>query len=384
MSTSNTDIISQALAAIDRFDAPAALALLQPLQGKDDSAAYLACLIEAQGKAKHFADAEASVASAVAKYPQDVAVLMAAGMAAAEARNYPLAQERYQRVTQVKPDHAPAYNNLGLVHEYLHDEDQARAAYAKTISLNPALIPPYRNLGRLDELAGRIEEARATYRQAQEHTGDDEFVQLLKGVGGNFSSPAAAAAKDAAAQTAEDFLAGEIGRAARRHLPSDRRLAVLDLICGTGIVGAALWDKAGSMIGVDPRVNELRQAQARNIYYDLKDQVPAQFLRTCKRAETDLITANSAFITDGNLLPIFLNLYAVLAPGGLLVTTFPTQIDQLGYYIEARGIFSHDPRYVLERADFEGMRLLERIDFTPQTHPVDRTYTLMVFTKPAA
>jgi len=74
----------------------------------------------------------------------------------------------------------------------------------------------------------------------------------------------------------------------------------------------------------------------------------------------------------------------VLAPGGLLVMAYATQNDSLGYMVEGNGGFSHDPRYILKRADFEDLKLLERRDYAPDTHPkVDRTYTLMVFAKPA-
>jgi predicted TPR repeat methyltransferase len=381
MSNANTDILNQARAAIDRFDAAQALTLLTPLQFSDDSAEYLACLIEAQAQARHFDAAETLVARASGKYPEDIGVRMAAGFSAVHARNYPLALERYLQVTRLKADYAPAYNNLGMVHEYLHDEAQALAAYALAIRHNPSLAPAYRNLGRLAEMAGRLDEAKTYYEQGREHAGAAVgFEQLLAGLGHNFSAPPQAQI----AATPETLLAAEIAAAAERHLPGDRRLAVLDLICGEGIVGSALWRKSGVMIGVDPRIQWLHQAQARNIYYDLQDQAPAAYLRTCKRGETDLITANCAFVDQGDLLPVFLNLYAVLAPGGLLVMAFPTQTDHLGYYIEGRGLFSHDPRYVLERADFEGMRLLERVDYSAETHPgMDRTYSLMVFAKPA-
>jgi predicted TPR repeat methyltransferase len=145
-----------------------------------------------------------------------------------------------------------------------------------------------------------------------------------------------------------------------------------------------LWRNAGLMIGVDPRIPLLQAAQAQNIYFDLKQQYPSDYLRTCKRGATDLITSNCGFTNLGDLLAVFLDLHVVLAPGGLLVMAYATQNDSLGYVVEGNGGFSHDPRYVLERAAFEDLKLLERRDYAPDTHPqVDRTYSLMVFAKPA-
>ncbi|HEY4372798.1 MAG TPA: tetratricopeptide repeat protein [Burkholderiales bacterium] len=376
-----TDPLSQVREALDRFDSTEALDLLSKAQAKD-SAAYLACLIEAHGVAREFAAAEAAAVRAIERYPDEVAVHMAAGLAAMHAREFGLAQARYTRAAQVKPGYAPAYNNLGMVHEYLRREEEARAAYLQAIEFDPALAPPYRNLGRMAEMAGRVEEARGLYEQARTRVAaSTEFDRLLAAVGRNY---AAAGAETAGTNVHESLLAADLGAAALRHLPGGRKCAVLDLICGSGIAGDLLWQRSGPIIGVDPRIHLLHEAQARGIYYDLKNERPADYLRTCKRGETDVILSNCGFADQGDLLPAFLNIYAVLAPGGLLVAAFPTQIDALGYYIEGGGVFSHDPRYVQERADFEGMQLLERIDYSHETHSnLDRTYSLMVFVKPA-
>jgi len=383
-STSNavTDIVKQAHAALDRFDAPGALALLEPLRESEESADYLACLIEAQGAALDFGPAEATVARAIALHPQDAGVQQAAGTTALRARDYPLAEQRFDKAAQLKPGYAPAYNNLGVVYEYLKRTDAARAAYQRAVELDPALATSYQNLGRMAERAGQMDQARAYYEQGRTRTADGAgFERLLSDLGRNYAEPVGAGI--AAPGSPEAFLSVEIGNAAKRHLPADLKPAVLDLICGSGAVGKILWDGAGRMIGVDPRIALLQQAQAQNIYFDLKDQAPANYLRSCKRGETDLITSNCGFSNLGDLLPVFLDLYAVLAPGGLLVMAYAAQTDSLGYYIEGNGSFSHDPRYILTRADFEGMVLKERIDYEPATHPqVDRSYTLMVFAKP--
>ncbi|MDB5807186.1 MAG: methyltransferase [Betaproteobacteria bacterium] len=379
--TSNADLLLQARDAIDRFDGKQALTLLAT-HDEQESADYLACLIEAQSLARDFAAAETTIALASSRYPQEVGVHMAAGMNAMHTRDYALAERRFTQAAQVRAGYAPAYNNLGMVYEYLHRQADARQAYAQAISHDAALAPAYRNLGRMAELGGRLDEAKQYYEQGRARTAAaEEFGRLLEGVGNNF---APAEADAAGATVHENMLAADIGSAALRHLPPDRKFAMLDLICGSGIAGDLLWRRTGVMVGVDPRVPLLHQAQARGIYYDLKDQRPADFLRTCKRGETDLITANCAFVDQGDLLPVFLNLYAVLSPGGLLVTVFPTQTDNIGFFSEGSS-FSHDPRYVLERADFEGMQLLERADYTHDSHPgIDRTYTLLVFAKPAA
>jgi len=380
--SSLADVIDKARDALDTFDGDAALKALQPLIGSEASPAFLSYLIEAHALRRDFAAAESVIERALALHPNAPQLQDAAGMNALHARNYPLAEQRFAAAVRLAPDYAPAYNNLGVTYEYLNREADAKSAYANAIERNPKLPPGYKNLGRIAENNGDLEQARALYEQGRARTpAAADFAQLLAGVGHNYADAREALAADASSP--EHFLAGEIGQAAQAHLPPDRKPAVLDLICGPGTVGAMLWRNSGLMIGVDPRIPLLQAAQAKNIYFDLKQQYPSDYLRTCKRGATDLITSNCGFSNLGDLLALFLDLHVVLAPGGLLVMSYATQNDSLGYNAEGGGSFSHDPRYVLERAVFENLKLLERRDYAPDTHPrLHHTYTLMVFAKP--
>jgi predicted TPR repeat methyltransferase len=374
--------LAQANAALDRTESARALALLEPFEATETSVEYLACLIEAMCMLRQFERAEAAIARALALHPGNAFILHAAGINSFHERKYELAEERFQAAVRAKPDYAKAYNNMGMNYEFMNREDAAIAAYRSATSHDPALATAYKNLGRLAESHHQLDQARSLYEQGRDRTpAGAEFTALLAGLGHNFT-PAVGAAPTAP-ETAEAYLGLEIAAAAERHLPRDRKPGVLDLICGTGTVGEKLWRNAGLIVGVDPRVHLLQQAQAKGVYFDLKDQYPSAYLRSCKRGETDLITSNCGFSNVGDLLPVFLDIYAVLAPGGLLVMAYATQVDSLGYFIEGYGSFSHDPRYILTRADFEGLVLKERIDYEPGSHPqVDRTYTLMVFARP--
>ena len=381
-SSAVSGILDQANRALDNYDSRRALDLLTPFENTENSIDFLTCLIEAQCMVREFERAEATIARALTLLPANARILHAAGITSFHERKYELAEQRFKAAIEADTAYAKAYNNMGMNYEFMNREEPARAAYLQAIHHDPSLAVAYKNLGRLAESSGRLEEARDYFEQGLAATPvPDEFAALLGNLGNNFKP--SLDPQSVQPRTTEDLLATEIGRAAERHIKTGTKPAVIDLICGDGIVGKLLWGSIGLITGVDPRIHQLHRAQEAGVYYDLKDQRPTAFLRTCKRGETDLITANCAFADQGDLLPAFLNIYAVLAPGGLLITVFPTQTDQLGYFIEGTGTFSHDPRYVLERADFEGMQLLERIDYSHETHPgIDRTYTLMVFVKP--
>lgn len=377
-----SEALRQANSALDRGDMPQALKLLAPFEKVETSAEYLACLIEAQYMNKAYARGEETITRAMGIAPGNPRILHAAGLNAFHARDYALAEERLRAAIQSDPAYASAYNNLGMNYEFMNRKEEARDAYEQALRQKPSLVQPYKNLGRLAETQGRLDEARSYFEQGRAQTGaEHEFGPLLANLGHNFQPQAAEPERNL---HAGEVLSVELGKAALRHLPEGKKPAVLDLICGDGGAARQLWERTGLITGVDPRIALLQKAQESDIYYDLKNTTPAAYLRTCKRGETDLITANCAFIDQGDLLPVFLNIHAVLVPGGLLALAFPSKQDQLGYFIEGHGLFSHDPDYVLARADFEGMRLLERIDYTPESHAgIDRAYCLMVFAKPS-
>jgi predicted TPR repeat methyltransferase len=377
-----SEALRQANEALDRGDMPQALKLLAPFEKTETSAEYLACLIEAQCMNTAFTQGEATFARASKIAPGHPRILHAAGLNAFHARDYALAEERLRAAIAADPAYASAYNNLGMNFEFMNRKEEARDAYEQALKQNPALVQAYKNLGRLAETQGRLDEARSYFEQGRARTGaEHEFGPLLANLGRNFQPEFAAPERD---PHAGEVLAVELGKAALRHLPEGKKLTVLDLICGDGGAGRQLWEHTGPIIGVDPRIHLLQKAQEAGIYYDLKNTTPANYLRTCKRGETDLITANCAFLDQGDLLPAFLNIYAVLAPGGLIAMAFPSRQDLLGYFIEGHGVFSHDPNYVQARADFEGMHLIERIDYSVESHAgIDRDYCLMVFGKPA-
>lgn len=377
-----SEALRQANSALDRGDMPQALALLAPFEKVETSAEYLACLIEAQCMNAAFTRAEETIARALELAPGNARILHAAGLNSFHGRDYAQAEERLQAAIKADPSYASAYNNLGMNYEFMNRKEEAREAYEQAIRQNPALIPPYKNLGRLAETQGRLDEARSYFEQGRTRTGaEHEFTPLITSLGHNFQPQVAEPERN---PHAGEVLSVELGKAALRHLSEGKKPAVLDLICGDGGAARQLWERTGLITGVDPRIALLQKAQEAGIYYDLKNTTPADYLRTCKRGETDVVTANCAFLDQGDLLPAFLNIYAVLAPGGLFVLAFPSKQDQLGYFIEGHGVFSHDPAYVQARADFEGMHLLERIDYTPESHAgIDRDYCLMVFAKPA-
>ena len=96
----------------------------------------------------------------------------------------------------------------------------------------------------------------------------------------------------------------------------DQPLEILDLGCGTGLVGAALTRQKHRLIGVDLSQKMLAQAKARNVYETLHVGEVHAFLRNSDPARFDAVCAADVFIYIGALEELFAGVARVLRPGG--------------------------------------------------------------------
>lgn len=66
-----------------------------------------------------------------------------------EQEKYDEALTTINKVLEIQPDYAVAYNSLGYTHKLLNDYEKAKEAYRKSIRLDSSYTPPYRNLANL-------------------------------------------------------------------------------------------------------------------------------------------------------------------------------------------------------------------------------------------
>jgi tetratricopeptide (TPR) repeat protein len=78
----------------------------------------------------------------------------------------------YQRVVNIDPTYAAAWNNLGLLLHRMGRHDEAATAYAAALKQDPHCCEAAYNLGSLHEDQGAIEDAIGDYRMALELSPD--------------------------------------------------------------------------------------------------------------------------------------------------------------------------------------------------------------------
>lgn len=98
----------------------------------------------------------------------DVLTYFNSGVDLYRQREIPKAIQAYQKVIELDPMYAEAYNNLGIIYQDIGDFDKAIEAYQKAIEVNPQYMKAYNNLGILLFLNNRYEESTQAFQKALE------------------------------------------------------------------------------------------------------------------------------------------------------------------------------------------------------------------------
>lgn len=285
------------------------------------------------------------------------AVLNLAGLASNRGDDA-AAASLFERTLALDPSRADAWYALGRARQRLGRHEPAIAAYLSAIENNPALARPYIALGEIAIGRGERTTAETWLRAGLERQpGDPVMVHMLNAVRG-----------ETTLQPPQGYVAAYFDRIAHgfdRHLVRDldyrvpealARTAgpvlhafaparVIDLGCGTGLVGAALHSFGAHIVGVDLSAEMLQRAARRAVYARLvKDDVLEELRRTVP-GSTHAILAADVFIYLGDLEAVFEAVARALAPGGLFA--FSAEENEIGDYRLLRsGRYAHAPAYL--------------------------------------
>ncbi|MDH4425868.1 MAG: tetratricopeptide repeat protein [Acidovorax sp.] len=130
----------------------------------------------------------------------------------------------------------------------------------------------------------------------------------------------------------------------------DRRLNVLDLGCGTGLLGVCLGKLEGFLIGVDLSTKMIEQAIRHNVYDRFHTVNLHDALRETPAGLYQVLTALDVFIYAGDLTGAIPNAYRVLAADGILVFSCETASES-----GADLVFLPSGRYAHKRSHVQAL-----------------------------
>ncbi|MDG2421029.1 MAG: tetratricopeptide repeat protein [Gammaproteobacteria bacterium] len=314
-----------------------------------------------------------------------------------------LAIENYKIAIEFKNDYVNAYNNIGVVFDIRGELDSALEVFEKILSINPNDAQAHSNKGFTMQKKGDLDSAILSYRLAIKIKPDyaDAYYNLgnaqrekgdLEGAIDNYKrtlilDPGYSSAKhlldsltgkttdvaprdyvenlfDRYASNFENSLVEEldyrtpklVSELLIKNTINNSICSILDLGCGTGLVGNEVRKFCRKLVGIDLSELMLREARKKRIYDELKHVDILEYL-TSYKLDFDIFVAADVFVYIGDLSEIFRLIKGRNQSNGKLL--FSTEHNEKeGFILEQSGRYSHSRNYINNLCDKFGYQLL--------------------------
>ena len=283
------------------------------------------------------------------------------------------AEFAYTSATNQKPDYAEAWYNLANLFRRQRRRNDAVKCYRRVIELNPRFAGAYENIALLFLRIGRPDLTADVYRRWLSVEPDNPIARHMAAAYSEANAPTRAedayVAKifDRFADTFDESLAklhyaapGLLTAALTEVIPfTEKRLAVLDAGCGTGLCGPLLRSSARQLVGVDLSAGMLAKARERRIYDELHTSELVAFMRAHPH-EYDVVISADTLVYFGALEEATVAAASALKAGGVLA--FSVEAEPIGstekFRLHQSGRYSHSQDYVRECLEAAGFKVL--------------------------
>jgi predicted TPR repeat methyltransferase len=285
----------------------------------------------------------------------------------------------YKRAILLKPDYADAHNNLGNVWKTLGQRDKARASFERALQCRPGNADTHYNLGILCSDSGDRDEAAFHFHRCLDcDPGDSRGVRILLAHLGLATAP------DRTPQAqllnlydvrsrfwdreSSYFGHALVAEGLQQHART-ANLDILDIGCGTGLVGALVRPLAAKLDGVDISPAMLEKARDKG-HYDNLDQADLVSFMSGHPDSYDAVMGAATLIHFGDLHGVFQAAAMCLRDGGLFVfTLFSNDADDADFAVAANdklaqsGCYTHSTGYVDRLAPESGfsVQMLKKV-----------------------
>lgn len=294
------------------------------------SGTALHCLSDAEQKRGDIDAARQSAEQALHYAPTNLLFLQHAINLANSQSDFAVA-EKHLRAAYAQSNDIPGIKMMigsALRHQNKNDESESWLNEAVALDANDASA--HHGLAMIAYLRDQPTKALAHISQAVRARPDDEDLLYLKAV---FSGETPTAQPEAMTRGlfdpyAKNFDAHLLGPLKYRvpqmiaqmileRFP-ERKINLLDLGCGTGLLGAALGPINGFFVGVDLSLPMLGEAKKHNVYSRLHNVNLLDALDATDGNEYEVIVAADVFVYLGALDAAIRDCFKVLKPGGWL------------------------------------------------------------------
>ena len=325
----------------------------------------LAIILKEQSRLK---EAEACYRQAIKLKPDYAEAHYNMGNTLKELGRLKEAEACYKKAIKLKPDYVKAYNNLGVMLQEQGKLDEAEVSYKKAITLKPDYADFYANLGNTLRDQDKLLEAKLNYKKAIELKGDSKkfkhIFDALTGKTTNFAPREyvevlfdnyAINFENSLVNKLEYKIPNKIVEMIVAKNPNIQLGSVLDLGCGTGLIGDEIKKYCSNLEGVDLSKLMLEKASAKNIYDKLEHKDIVEYLST-EDLDFNYFISSDVFVYVGNLSEIFRLIKSRNKSKGKFV--FSTEhTDRDGFFLEQTGRYSHSKKYIESLCNKFGYKL---------------------------
>ena len=230
----------------------------------------------------------------VRRFPDDAGIRMFLARFLASQGEYALTREHYAFVHARLPQHPEALKGLLLCALHEKDDEQARQWADRLLALYP-----------------NDDDARYWHAVAHGQTPSTQPPGIVAGL------------FDSYAERFDMHLVGGLKYRVPQRVAEilldkhpDRRFNLLDLGCGTGLVGLYLNRIEGHIVGADLSEKMIEQAARHNIYSKFYRVNVLDALRETPGDYYEAITCTDVLVYVGDLTPVIPNALRILKPGG--------------------------------------------------------------------
>ena len=302
-------------------------------------------------------EAETSSRQAIALKPDYAKAHYNLGVTLKEAGRLDESETSYKRAIALTPDYAEAHNNLGNTLKELGRLDESETSYKRAIALKPGYAEAHSNLGNVLNALGRLDEAKASYKQAIALKPEDSSTKyLLDALSGNTTTSApldyveglfdnyASKFEKSLVDNLEYRTPKLIAEIILKDCNVDSLGSIIDLGCGTGLLGAEIKRFCRHLKGLDLSQKMLDEAEKKSIYDELFKQDILGYLASAD-LNFDYFIATDVFVYIGDLSDVFYLIKSRNKTSGKLV--FSTEnCDGDSFFLEQSGRYSHSKIYI--------------------------------------
>lgn len=253
--------------------------------------------------------------------------------------NYPAALRAYQRVLDLAPQHFASLYNSALILQATAHYEPALVYYQRAYQLKPE----HKSLPFL---------IQALQQQTPSQAPTEYIETLFDSYADHYDRHMQQDLHYSVPSKLFDLFC------AQQDNP-EQNYSLVDLGCGTGLVGQYFKSLCHTLVGIDLSTHMLRQASRKQIYTTLNQQDNVEYLRKIQQ-EVDIIVAADVLGYYGDLDALFSAVHHALRPGRWFLFSIETYAGPDDFYLQATARFAHRPEYIAKLAEHYSFTFLAK------------------------